>query len=236
MDYLRERGHKRELRRDSATSATAIAVSTQQDLVRTLTFSLRSAFVQALQAKAFLVLAQQEITDYDQVLAVSRDRLRAGDIDQVDLDRLELQRVQYESDVQTATVNARTAKIVLLQLLDDKTTSVDQFDVTGTYDFIAPVQTPDDLRQLALTSRPDLKAAAQSIQEANVNYRLAVSNGTADPVLSVDAGWAKSTDPSSYVGVGVSFPLRIFDQNQGEKAHAKIDITRNESLADATCR
>ena len=45
--------------------------------------------------------------------AVSRDRYKAGDIAQVDLDRLELQRVQFETDVQTALVNLRTAKIQL---------------------------------------------------------------------------------------------------------------------------
>jgi len=41
-----------------------------------------------------------------------------------------LQRAQYESDYQTAIVNARTAKITLLTLLNERT-PVDQFDVTG---------------------------------------------------------------------------------------------------------
>ena len=54
------------------------------------------------------------------MLEVNRTRQQAGDIAQVDLDRLELQRVQYESDVQTATVNVRTAKIQLLTLLNDR--------------------------------------------------------------------------------------------------------------------
>ena len=58
----------------------------------------------------------------------------AGDLAQVDLDRIELLRVQYESEIETAIVNLRTAKIELLQLLDDRT-PVDQFDVTGPFDF-----------------------------------------------------------------------------------------------------
>ena len=56
--YLHERQGKRELRRDSAQGATSIAVSGHADLERTLMFTLRSAFVQVLQAKAFLALAQ----------------------------------------------------------------------------------------------------------------------------------------------------------------------------------
>ena len=68
------------------------------------------------------------------MLDVNRERYQAGAMAQVDLDRLELQRVQYESDLQTAEVNLRTAKIQLLALLNDRT-PVEQFDVTGPFDF-----------------------------------------------------------------------------------------------------
>ena len=132
---MHERQHKRELRLESAQEATTgIATSDQADLERTLIFSLRMAFVQTLQEKAILDLAKENLTYYDHVLQVNRDRYQAGAIAQVDLDRLELQRVQYESDLQTAEVNLRTAKIQLLALLNDRT-PVEQFDVTGPFDF-----------------------------------------------------------------------------------------------------
>ena len=233
FDYTRERGGKRELRRDSAIGATTIAVSTQADLGRNLLFALRGAFVQLQQAKAFLDIAQQELTDYDQVLAVSLARYQNGDIAQIDLDRLQLQRVQYESDVQTATVNLRTAKIELLRAMNDQT-PVEQFDVTGPYDFAAPAGTLDEFRQTAISTRPDLKAAMQSVDKAKTDHQLAVSNGSVDPTFSTDVGWARSSDPSAYVGIGISMPLRIFDRNQGEKQKTQLDITRNEKLAEAT--
>ena len=238
IGYLHERQHKRELRRDSAVGATAIATSSQADMVRNMTFTLHGAFVQLLQAKAFLALAQQELMDYDQVLGVSRDRLAAGDIAQIDLDRLVLQRVQYESDVQTALLNVRTAKIQLLGQLNDRTTPVDQFDVTGPFDF-APVTRPlVDLRQLALAMRPDLKAAMQTIDKARIDQRLAVANGSVDPTYSIDTAWNKQPEDFSppvnaYVGFSVDIPLRIFDKNQGEKKKAELEITRSERAADA---
>src|SRR5262249_31359780 len=80
VSYLHERNQKRELRRDSAERATDIASSGQADLERNLLFTLRSAFVQVLQAKAFRTLAQDNLVSYDQVLSLSRDRLQAGDI------------------------------------------------------------------------------------------------------------------------------------------------------------
>jgi cobalt-zinc-cadmium efflux system outer membrane protein len=241
FSYLHERGHKRELRRDSAEGATVVATSEQADLERNLVFTLRSAFVQVLQAKAFRALAQANLASYDEVLALSRDRLQAGDIAQIDLDRLQLQRVTYEADAQTAEVNLRTAKIQLLRLMNDRATSADQFDVSGPFDFAAPSQSVDELRQIALDVRPDLRAARQGIDKARTDYRLAVANGAADPTLTVDAGFPSisqaflSYQPPlrQYVGAGVDVPLRIFDRNQGEKLRTKLDVTRNERLADA---
>ena len=127
LSYLHERDHKRELRLESAKEGTRIAESQHEDLKRTLEFALRAAFVNTLAAKAMLDLAKSDLEYYDHIIEISRDRLNAGDIAQIDLDRIELLRVQYESAVQTAIVNLRTAKIQLLQLLNDRT-PVEQFD------------------------------------------------------------------------------------------------------------
>jgi outer membrane protein, heavy metal efflux system len=102
FDYLHERQHKRELRLESAQKGTAIAESQQLDLERTLLFNLRSAFVQTLQAKALLANAKENLDYFDKELTINRVRFKAGDIARVDLDRLVLQRAQYESDYQTA--------------------------------------------------------------------------------------------------------------------------------------
>jgi cobalt-zinc-cadmium efflux system outer membrane protein len=231
FDYLHERRHKRELRLESAQKATAIAQSQLADQERNLIFNLRTAFINTLQAKAILALAKDNLAYYDKELLISRDRFSAGDIARVDLDRLELQRVQYESDLQTADVNLRTAKIQLLQLLYDKT-PIDQFDVNGPFDFVEPTVTHDELRNIAQAERPDLKAAVQSVDKAQTDYKLAVANGSTDPTFGVDFG--RNPPIPVYMGVSISIPLRIFDRNQGEKAHARLDITRNERLRDAS--
>ncbi len=231
FSYLRERGQKRELRKESAEKATGIAESQQEDLKRTLLFNLRNAFVQTLQAKEILKLARENLSYYDQLLTVSNDRFKAGDMAQVDLDRLELQRVQFESDVETGIINLRTAKIQLLTLLNDRT-PVDQFDVTGPFDFMDQIQPQDDFRQFAVAARPDLKAAIQAIDKAQTDHRLALANGTTDPTFGADHGRNPPLD--SYIGFSVSIPLRIFDRNQGEKLRTEQDVGRTEQLRDAT--
>ena len=230
VSYLLERDHKRGLRLESAQKATGIAVSTHADMERTLLFNLRSAFVSTLQAKAVLQLAKDNLVYYDRVLAVSRDRFNAGDIAQIDLDRLELQRVQYESDVQTALVNLRTSKIQLLTLLNDRT-PIEQFDVTGPFDFNDQLLPRDEFRKIAVDTRPDLKAAVEAVDKAQTDHNLAIANGSTDPTFSFDVGRNPPID--LYFGVGVNIPLRIFDRNQGEKLRTKLDIERNQRLLDA---
>jgi outer membrane protein, heavy metal efflux system len=182
-----------------------------------------------------LQLARENLTYYDHVLDVSHAQLKAGDIAQIDLDRLELQRVQFESDEQSADVNLRTAKIDLLTLLNDRT-PIEQFDVVGVYDFPDQLQDREDFRKLAMDTRPDLKAAVESVDKAQTDHKLAIANGSTDPTFGAWYTHNSSTNNPfaiNTIGVSVGFPLRIFDRNQGEKQRTEIDITRNQRLQEA---
>jgi outer membrane protein, heavy metal efflux system len=235
FSYLHEREHKRELRRDQAKESTAIAEATSQDQERGLLFNLQTAFVNVLQAKAFLQNAQDNLTYWDRELAVNRTRFQAGDLAEVDLSRLELQRVQFESDFETAMVNLRTAKIQILMLLNDRT-PIERFDVTGPFDFNEELRPLQAYRDIALASRPDLKVAMQNVSLAKITYDLAVANGSTDPTFTM--WWTHNPSfnnpyDNNTIGASVSIPLRIFDRNQGEKARTQVDISRNQRLRDA---
>jgi outer membrane protein, heavy metal efflux system len=232
VSYLFERRNKRGLRYEAAKQGTAIGAAQSSDTERTLLFNLRTAFVGILQAKAVLRLAHDNLEYYDKILKVSRDRFQAGDIARIDLDRLELQRLQYESDLQNAEVNLRTTKINLLALLDDRR-PVDSFDVEGAFDFRDDLLPLDDYRKEALDARPDLRAALLTVKQAETNYKLAEADGSTDPTIGVwftHNGSFNNPDALNTIGASVSIPLRIFDRNQGEKLRTKIDISRNEKL------
>jgi cobalt-zinc-cadmium efflux system outer membrane protein len=179
--------------------------------------------------------AQENLAYWDRELSLSQDRFNAGDLAEVDLKRLRLQRVTYQSDRETALINLRTAKIQLLQLMNSRM-PVDTFDVEGPYEFSEKLSTVEEVRTLALATRPDLKSAAQAIEKAKTDHQLAVANGSSDPTFSA---WF-SHNPSfsnpfanETIGGSVSVPLRIFDRNQGEKARTQLDVGRNEKLLTA---
>jgi cobalt-zinc-cadmium efflux system outer membrane protein len=236
FSYLHERQHKRELRRDSAKVSTAITESTYLDQERGLLFNLRSAFVQTLQAKAVFQNARENLDYWDREIGVNRQRYQAGDLAEVDLNRLVLQRIQFESDYETALVNLRTAKIQLLTLLNDRT-PIEGFDIEGAFDFSEQLLPAEQYRNAALEARPDLKAAIQNVELSKVNHSLAVANGSTDPTFSTwwtsNPSFNNSYDNNT-IGTSINIPLRIFDRNQGEKARTQIDIGRNERLRDAT--
>ena len=233
--YLIERGDKRNLRYQSAQQATEITATTYLDQERGLIFNLRTAFVQTLQAKAVLDNTKENLDYWDRELTVNRTRFDAGEIAQVDLNRLEVQRFQFEADTQAAAVNLDTAKIQLRQLLNEST-PIAQFDVTGPYDFSPTLRPLEDFQKAALETRPDLRAAELAIGKARADHSLAIANGSTDPTVS---GWY-SHNPSfanpfanNTVGASISIPFRLNDRNQGEKARTQIDIGRSERLRDA---
>jgi outer membrane protein, heavy metal efflux system len=121
-------------------------------------------------------------------------------------------------------------------LLNDRT-PVEQFDVTGPFEFNDQLSPLDDFRQTAMANRPDLKAALQAVDKAATDHKLAVANGSTDPTI---AGWythnGSFNNPAAFntLGASVSVPLRIFDRNQGEKLRTQLDIDRNQKLLDAT--
>ena len=234
VSYLHERAHKRELRLLSAQKGTIIAISTQADLERNLLFNLRDAFVRVLLAKAVYGVAKANLDYYDKEIALNKDRYNAGDIAKVDFQRVELQRVQFESDLQTALVNLRTAKIDLLTLLREQT-PVDNFDVEEPFDFREPLSALTDLRQTALETRPDLKEAEQALDKARTDHQLSIANGSTDPTFGVwwtHNGSFNNQFANDTLGLSVNIPLRIFDRNQGDKLHTLLDINRNQKLRD----
>ena len=77
---------------------------------------------------------------------------------------------------------------------------------------------------MAMDTRPDLKAAVEAVDKAKTDNKLAIANGTSDPTWGFDIG--RNPPLPSYIGFSVSFPLRIFDKNQGEKLRTKLDIDR----------
>jgi len=146
----------------------------------------------------------------------------------VDLNRLELQRVQFEADVQTAETNLRTAKIQLLTLMNDRT-PVEQFDVAGPFEFPERILPLEEFRNIAVEARPDLKAAAQAVDKAQTDHKLAVADGSTDPTFGVDMG--RNPPIPAYIGFSVTISAAASSTRTRERSSARNWISPQSTAA-----
>jgi cobalt-zinc-cadmium efflux system outer membrane protein len=245
LGWTFERGGKRRRRIDSARLATAGAERDLQDARRTLIDTVRSTFTAALLARGNLMAAQDNLKNFQQVEDLNRIRNEKGEISGGDFLKIGLQKLQFQTDVQDADLAYRTARANLRQAIFAPALA-QEFEVLGE---LRPAPVPGalaDLEQRALAARPDLLSAMTAVAKAEADVKLAEANAKVDVTASV--GWIHTGDSlvkdqhvqpffsfgqsANALGTGISFPLPIFDRNQGEIARTRSEMVRTRAAAD----
>jgi outer membrane protein, heavy metal efflux system len=220
VQRLFERGNKRQSRLDNARSTTTLTSFQLDDQRRQTDLGIRQAFSRMLYAQQAVAISRENLEGYRKTVALMKVRLDAGDMDQTDFDRVELQLAGFESDLDNAELTLRQGSIVL-QTLVGMATPTDNFAIAGTLDPPRITATLDDLRSAALANRPDLKAAQAQVDVNATAVKLAIANGTADP--TIESEYERSGHVNTF-GANINIPLRLFDRNQGEKERTRYEL------------
>src|SRR5579864_9059859 len=181
-----ERGGKRQRRIDSARLATAGAERDLQDTRRTLVGSVRSTFTAALLARGNLRAAEENLKNFQHVEELNHIRFDKGEISGGDLLKISLQKLQFQTDVQDASLAYRTARANLRQAIFAPALAQD-FEVLGELRPAPLARTLPDLERQALAARPDLLSAETAVAKAEADVRLARANAKVDVTASL--GW-----------------------------------------------
>ena len=102
VQYLFERGKKRQHRLQAAQDTTAETQSTVADNERTLTFNVASQFINVQLAESTLELAIEDLKSFQNTVDISQARYKAGDISEDDYLKIKLQLLQFQTDVSQA--------------------------------------------------------------------------------------------------------------------------------------
>ena len=220
VSRLFERGNKRGYRLDNARATTAQTQAQLEDTVRQTLLQVKLAFTHMLFAKQALTLSQAQLVDFRHEVEIAQDRFKAGDLSQLDFERLDLQLGSFESDAANNQVALQQASDQVQTFMGIAAPSPN-FDISG--DIVPPPlsETREALIQHALDARPDLRAATSAVIAAQAAYRLSIANGAADPTLEAEYD---RTGPENSAGFNINIPLRIFDRNQGNKETARLGI------------
>jgi cobalt-zinc-cadmium efflux system outer membrane protein len=224
IGYLLERGRKRQHRLAAAQDQTAVTEAQVADAERILVGNVAQQFVMALQAKANLQLALQVLDSYLHTVSISQERYKAGAMSQVDLLKIQLQTLQFRTDVNTARIAKVQALASLRQLLGYDSVPRD-YDVAGDLTYQPLPLKLDDLDARALASRPDLQAARRSITAANSQIGLARANGKVD--LNVTFNYTR-LNQNNLGAFYFNLPLPVFNRNQGEIARTQYVLSQSQ--------
>jgi len=215
-----ELGGKRSKRIASADANSEVARGQFQMVVWQLTNDLKRKFYTVVLDQSLLDLAKQNQTTFAEIVKHTTELLNAGEISGLDLERLEVEKLKFDSDVANAERDYEVAVRDLRFTLGGDYRAM-EIDVTGSIDFEPYQFSFSDLREKALAARPDLKAAQLSERAADANIRL--QNAQRVPDLTVGPGINQVPTGGSTYTFGIGIALPVSDRNQGERAKALIE-------------
>jgi cobalt-zinc-cadmium efflux system outer membrane protein len=221
-DYVVERGDKRERRVEQAGLAKSVVELQLLNSTRTLTLDVDNAFTDVQLAQLNLALARDNLEAFNNVVQINTERVRIGDLSQVELSRSTLAALQFQNDVRQQETKLRAARNRLSTLIG-RGPNGDALDVSA--DLRRDTQPVDyaEVRRQALEARPDLRAARSDQARSVADLRLQLANRTIDYTVSGEYHRQEgSTIHGNSYGVFFSAPLPIFNRNQGEIARARL--------------
>jgi cobalt-zinc-cadmium efflux system outer membrane protein len=224
-----ERGRKREERMELARQGRLLAELGVREISRQVIFGVQSAFIDVLQAKNNLALAQENLTRLEDLVKINEARLRSGDAAQVEVDRSRLAAAQYRAAVQQGELQLAQAK-TQLQLLMGRREPSATFEIAGELRHDELPLAKAEIERRALTRRPDYLSDQQAQARSQADLRLQIATGKVDYSVGTEftrqSAWGIA---GNSMGVYFSMPLPIFNRNQGEIARAQREITLAEA-------
>jgi len=231
---LFELAGKRGYRIESAGFGTQSAEAAFEDAVRLLGLTVKDSYYRVQLAQRRLMLAEENRERFSRILDVNTIRFKKGYIAEVDLIRLRLQMVDFQSQVIQSLQEAESAKGELRQLL--RLSPNTMLELTTELGFRRIDPDIEKLRVAALAMRPDLRAKRYTFSQRESDLKLAKAYRIPD--VTIGAGYAvqgaQGPDNPGQVALNAGIPLPLFNRNQGGIRQAEVSLQAAEADLDKT--
>jgi cobalt-zinc-cadmium efflux system outer membrane protein len=224
---------KRGLRIEGADAGIAAAHGQERDALRQLRAAVKDAYFRALRDDRALAFATENERRHRDVVALQARRFRSGDISEVDFRKIEVEGLRFLSDLEDARRSSAEDQNLLGRLV-----GADR-PVTALGEPVAPVipEDPDALIQQAQTHRPDLLALERSRAQAALALQVAKRERYPDVTVGatyLNDQWTRGGDMRNTIGLGLSVPLPLLNQNQGSIAQAEVALRQADTQLNRT--
>ena len=234
VSQLFELAGKRGYRIESAGFGTQSAEAAFEDAVRQLGFTVKDTYYRTQLAQRRLVLAEENRERFSRILDINTIRFKKGYIAEVDLIRIRLQMVDFQSQVIQSLQEAESAKGELRQLLRLSPKTV--LELTTELGFRRIDPDIEKLRVAALAVRPDIRAKRYTFSQRESDLKLAKAYRIPD--VTIGAGYAvqgaRGPDNPGQVALNAGIPLPLFNRNQGGIHQAEVSLQSAEADLDKT--
>jgi len=215
-----ELGGKRSKRIDVADANSELARGQFQMAVWQMTNDLKRKFYTVVLNQSLLNLARENEATFAEIVKRTTDLMNAGEISGLDLERVEVEKLKFDTDLANSERDYEVALRDLRFALGGDYRAMD-IEVRGTIDYEPHQFSHDELLDMAFAARPDLKAAKLSEHAADANIRLQDAQRIPDLTLGGGIEQVPSGTSSYTFGIGIELP--ISNRNQGERAKALIE-------------
>ncbi len=224
---------KRRLRMSVARAALEAAKASRDAAERALAAQVKQQFLQVLLGQEALRFAREVATASARTLELTRARYEAGAISEADVARVEVAKLEADQVSDTADQALRDARAQLAFLLGVRG-ETPTFEARGPelarYSLPRALAgaTPEALLDLARARRPDLRSARRQRERAENGLALARRQRFPDVTLSLayaqQGTTNRATTPPTFTA-GVSLPIPVFYQQQGEIERAEAEVS-----------
>lgn len=228
-DFVLERGHKRENRIAVAQGGKAVAQLQLLNTVRGIVLDVQNAFVEVLLARANLALARDNLQAFRDVVRINEARVKSGDLAEVELLRVQLAELQFETAVRQAELRVTTAR-ARLQVLLGRTGETNAFEVSGELRHDEALLVLETLQEQARQLRPDVQALARDQARSLAELRLQVAQGAVDYTVGTEYRRQQGlAGRGNSLGIFFQTNIPVFNRNQGEIERARQEQRQIEA-------
>ena len=221
-----ELGGKRNKRIETANANSEVTRAEFEMVVWQATNDLKKKFYAVVLAQSLLNLAKENQKTFAEVIKDTAELVQAGELAGLDLTRLEVEQLKFDTDVANSERDYEVALRDLRVALGGDYRAM-EIDVSGSLDPEPYNFSLNELVDEAMAARPDLRAAHLSERAADAAIRL--QNAQRIPDLTLGGGIDQIPSGGSTYNLGVGIPLPIHDRNQGERAKALIEKSKAQN-------
>jgi outer membrane protein, heavy metal efflux system len=229
LDQLIERGSKRDLRVKGAEARLDASQRDLDDTGRQQLLTLQQTYFDLRLAQEKHRLAGEAAATYDKGLETGRIRLKVGDISKVELSRLQIDKSRADNDARQTQAELEQAQVALAYLIGRESDAA-QLVAADSW----PTVDDRQLKRGDLEQRPDVAAARLRVAAAEAARDLAKAQKTRDVTVGLQYEHNMQNEPTNSYGFGVSVPLFIFHEYEGDIARAEADLTAARLLYERT--